>query len=150
MDYDFRWHLGDRFTLLSSGVFDFFTDAGSMMSVGGFINRPPRGSLYVGFQSYDGPFTSNVFTTALGYQLSQKWISNYSTSIDLNDAGNVSHSLLFTRVGESLLVRMGFVINESKDVFGVNLMIEPRFLPKGELAKGTRVQIPPAGAFGLE
>ena len=150
VDYDFRWHLGDRFTLLSNGVFDFFTDGGKMVNVGGFLNRPPRGSLYMGFTSYDGPFTSNVFTTALGYQLSPKWISNYSASIDLNDADNVSHSLLFTRVGESLLVRLGFVVNESKDAFGVNLMIEPRFLPKGELAKGTGVQIPPAGAFGLE
>ena len=150
VDYDFRWHVGDRFTLLSSGVFDFFSDAGRVVSVGGFITRPPRGSLYMGFNSYEGPFESNVFTTSLGYRLSTKWITNYSTAIDLKDATNVTHSLLLTRIGESILFRMGFVINESKDVFGLNFMIEPRFLPGGTLGKNAGVVVPPAGAFGLE
>lgn len=150
VDYDFRWHVGDRFTLLSNGVFDFFADAGKVVSVGGFLTRPPRGSIYMGLNSYSGPFDSTVFTTSLGYQLSPKWTTNYSTAIDLKDAMNVSHSLLLTRIGESILFRLGFVFNESKDVFGVTFMMEPRFLPGGMLGKNAGVQIPPAGAFGLE
>jgi hypothetical protein len=118
--------------------------------VGGQINRPPRGSLYVGFQSFDGPFHSEIISTSFSYQLSPKWISSYSTAIDFRDPTNVSQALNLTRIGESLLIRVGLVVNESKDVFGVNFMIEPRFLPKGSLAQSAGAQIAPAGAFGLE
>ena len=42
------------------------------------------------------------------------------------------------------------VVNESKDVFGINFMIEPRFIPGGSLGRNAGVVIPPAGAYGLE
>src|SRR5262249_53358345 len=59
-DYDFLWHVGDRTTLVSEGYMDFFGDAPKYFTVGSFINRPPRGSIYMGFRSLEGPITSNV------------------------------------------------------------------------------------------
>ena len=50
LDYDFRWHVGDRLTLVSDAIFDFFNQGQKIVSVGGFLTRPPRGSLYVGFR----------------------------------------------------------------------------------------------------
>ncbi|MCS7047660.1 MAG: hypothetical protein NZO58_14995, partial [Gemmataceae bacterium] len=49
--YAFRWHVGDRLTLVSDGIFDFFSDGQRLVSVGAFLSRPPRGSWYVGFRS---------------------------------------------------------------------------------------------------
>jgi hypothetical protein len=55
-----------------------------------------------------------------------------------------------TRIGESMLVTVGFNYDGSKDNFGVRFLVEPRFLPKLRLTSQTGIDIPPAGAFGLE
>ena len=34
LEYDFRWHVGDRFSILSDGYADFFQDGLSMVSLG--------------------------------------------------------------------------------------------------------------------
>ena len=51
---------------------------------------------------------------------------------------------------ESYSVRLGFVVNESKDYFSYTIMIEPRFLPRGQRGHLVGVNVPPAGAYGLE
>jgi hypothetical protein len=38
----------------------------------------------------------------------------------------------------------------SRDNLGLNLALEPRFLPRSRLGQVGGVQIPPAGAYGLE
>ena len=45
LDYDFRWHVGDRLTLVSDGMFDFFNQGQQILSFGAFLTRPPRGSV---------------------------------------------------------------------------------------------------------
>ncbi|MCI0334783.1 MAG: hypothetical protein L0228_16335 [Planctomycetes bacterium] len=40
--------------------------------------------------------------------------------------------------------------DQSKDNIGVSFLIEPRFLPKLNATRKTGIEIPPAGAFGLE
>ena len=149
-DYDFRWHLGDRLTFLSSGFFDFFSDGLHMMTAGMQLTRPPRGSLYLGFAKLDGPVSSDVINARFNYWLSPKWASTFRTSVDLSDTGNVGHNFAITRIGESMLIRAGFTVNESKDLFAVNFMIEPRFLPNRSRASTIGVVVPPAGALGLE
>jgi len=150
VDYDFRWHLGERFTLLSDGYFDFYDQGGQTVSVGGYMQRPDRGGLYLGYRALDGPFKSRVIQTQFDYLMSPKWVSSYMASVDLEASGNVAHRFNLTRIGESLLVRVGFVYSEAKDLFGVNFTIEPRFLPRNRLANSGGLRIPPAGAFGLE
>ena len=149
-DFDFRWHVGDRLTLLSGGIFDFFEDGQQLIHVGGFLNRPPRGNVYVGFRLLEGPIESKVLGLSYSYHMSPKWISVFGTSIDFGRGGNIGNRLALTRVGESLLVSVGLNFDESKDNLGVNLSIEPRFLPSSRLGRQTGAQIPPAGAFGLE
>ncbi len=41
-DYNFVWHVGDRLTLLSDGIFDFFDQGQKIMTMGMFLTRPPR------------------------------------------------------------------------------------------------------------
>ena len=149
-DYDARWHLGDRFTILSDGAADFFGDGLHMFSAGVLLNRPSRGNAYVGVRSINGPIKSNAIIASYNYRFSPKWISTAGTAVDFSDAGNIGQSFSITRIGESLLVTVGFNVDEGKDNVGAKLMVEPRFLPKLRLTNTTGIEVPPAGAFGLE
>ena len=149
-DYDARWHLGDRFTILSDGAADFFGNGLHMVSAGVLLNRPSRGNAYLGVRSINGPIKSNAIISTYSYRFSPKWISTAGTAIDFSDAGNIGQSFSITRIGESLLVTLGFNVDEGKDNVGAKLMVEPRFLPKLRLTNTTGIEVPPAGAFGLE
>ncbi len=149
-DYDVRWHLGDRFTIVSDGAADFFGHGLRMVSGGVLINRPTRGNAYLGLRSMSGPIDSNVLLASYNYRLSPKWISSAGIAIDFSDAGNIGQTFSMTRIGESLLVSLGFNVDEAKDNVGVKFMVEPRFLPKLSLTSRTGIEVPPAGAFGLE
>jgi hypothetical protein len=152
LDYDFKWHVGDRLTLVSDAIFDFFNQGQKIISVGGFLNRPPRGSLYMGFRIIEGPtnLNSQVLSFSYSYWMSPKWVSSFGTSIDLGSQGNIGQNLSITRVGESFLISAGFTVDAARNNVGANLIIEPRFLPKNRLSNVGGAEIPPAGAFGLE
>ena len=150
VDYDARWHVGDRLTLLSTGAFDFFDSGQRLVNVGGFLTRPPRGSLYLGLHMLDGPISSNILSTSFSYRMSDKWVSSFGMSVDLSGDGNIGQNLAVTRVGESFLVSAGFTVDASRDNVGVNLTIEPRFLPKTRLGQVGGARIPVAGTLGLE
>ncbi len=150
IDYDLRWHLGDRFSILSDGAADTFGDGLRTVSIGMLLNRPARGNFYLGFRTLQGPFDAKVLTAALNYRMSPKWIGSASASIDFGDAGNIGQSVAFTRIGESLIATIGGHIDESKDNIGVSFLVEPRFLPNLSVTRKTGIEIPPVGAFGLE
>jgi hypothetical protein len=150
LDYDLRWHLGDRFTVLSDGAADVFGDGLTTVSAGVLINRPTRGNGYLGVRTINGPVTSNVLMGSYSYRLSEKWITTAGAAFDFDDAGNIGQSFSFTRIGESMLVTMGVNVDEAKDNIGVSFMVEPRALPKLKLTRTTGIEVPPAGAFGLE
>lgn len=149
-DYDFRWHVGDRLTLLSDGIVDFFDQGQHTFSVGGFLSRPPRGSVYLGFRQVEGPIDSRVITLSYTYWMSPKWISTFGTTFDFGQEGNIGQSFSVTRIGESFLVNLGFSVDPSRNSYGVSFSIEPRFLPKSRLANVGGAHVPVAGAYGLE
>ena len=147
--YNFRWHVGDKLTLLSGGLFDFFTDGQRIATVGGFLNRPPRGAVSLQFRLIDGPITSTALIANYSYLMSPKWISTIGALIDFENKTQ-TQQLILTRIGESLLVSAGLTSNSTKDVVGVTLTVEPRFLPGARTRGAGGAQIPPAGLFGLE
>jgi lipopolysaccharide export system protein LptA len=149
VNYDFSWHVGDRFSVLSDGFFDFFTEGLQTVSVGTLLTRPLRGDVYVGFRAIEGPFSARLLNAAVNYRMSEKWILNAGGVIDLGDTGSIGERLGITRVGESLLVRLGINVDHSRDNVGAFFAVEPRFLP-GRLSSTGGVPIPPVGAFGLE
>lgn len=150
LDYDFRWHVGDRVTLLSDGYFDTFGGGLRTASVGGIITRPEIGDVYVGFRSIEGPISSSVLTATVSYRMSPKWIATAGSSYDFGNTGNIGQTVAFTRIGESFLVRVGFNIDVSRGNAGIQFSIEPRFLPSNRLGMIGGVRIPPAGARGVE
>jgi hypothetical protein len=151
LDYDFHWFVGDRLTVVSYGGYDFFSDGQRYTSVGGFISRPPRGSLYLGFNDYEGgPISSDVITGSYTYRMSPKWLSTFGTSFDLRNQGNIGESFRLTRVGESFLFSMGVNVDVSRGNVGFSVALVPRFLGHDASVSRGQIDIPPAGLYGLE
>lgn len=138
-NYDFRWQLGNRLSLFSLGVFDFFGDGQRIVQVGAALERPSRGLLRVGFMSLEGPISSEVLSLSYDYRMTEKWAANYGVNIDFGPGGNIGQNLGLTRIGESFIMTAGFTYNESKDNFGIRLNIEPRFLARNRRIAGERI-----------
>lgn len=149
VNYEFRWHVGDRFTVLSDGMADFFADGLRTFSLGGMVSRPGRGRYVVGVRNIEGPISSSILYGSTSYRVSPKWIVNYASTFDLGETGNIGQRGQIIRVGESFLVGVGFNYDNSRDNFGVRFSIEPRFL-SGKLSRVGGVPIPPVGFNGLE
>jgi hypothetical protein len=149
-DYDFRWHVGDRLTLLSSGAADFFSQGGKLFTVGGTLSRPPRGNIFFGFRSLEGPISANVLLASYSYRMSPKWASSLGLTYDLSSDGAMGETFTITRIGESFLFSVGFNADQGRDNVGVALALEPRFLPRTTFGRRTGIVVPPAGAFGIE
>ena len=147
ISYDWRWHVGDRTTLVSDGLFDVFGQGQKVFRIGGFLNRPPKGSLYMGLRVLEGPVSSNVATSSFTYQISEKWLTTYGGSVDLTGQDNIGQHLSITRVGESLLVTMGLNIDASKGNVGVGLTVVPRVFARAPNGPFDGAQIPPPQAF---
>ncbi|MCA9175954.1 MAG: hypothetical protein KDB14_15820 [Planctomycetales bacterium] len=150
LDYDYRWHLGDRLTVVSDGYFDFFNDGLRTFSLGGIINRPSRGNLYLAYRSLEGPLSSNILVASLDYRMSRKWIMHAGAVFDFGSTGNIGQSLAFTKIGESTLLRAGVSFDESRDNVSLQFAIEPRLLPSRRLRQVTGIELPPVGAAGIE
>jgi hypothetical protein len=150
LNYDWRWHVGDRLTLMSDGYADLFGEGLRMLTLGGYIGRPERGSMYVGLRSIEGPISSNILINSFSYRMSPKWIGTATSTVDFGRAGNIGQRVELTRVGESFLVSFGVNVDASRDSVGVGFAVEPRFLPLTRRGYVGGVQIPPAGARGLE
>jgi hypothetical protein len=149
LSYDFRWHLGDRFSILSDAHADLFSDGLRTISLAAMVTRPGRARYLTGIRSIEGPISSAIWYGTTNIRLSPKWIFNYGSSYDFGDTGNIGQRGQIIRVGESFLVGLGFNYDHSRDNFGVRFSIEPRFLA-GPLSRVGGVPIPPVGAFGLE
>ncbi len=150
VDYDFRWHLGDRLTLLSDGFFDFFTDGLRTYTAGALVSRPGRGNVYVGYRGVVGPFRSDIMLANLDYRMSRKWILSASGSYDFGPTGNIGQTASVTRIGESVLIKVGVLSDTSRDNVTAVFSIEPRFFPKGRLGRLGGVRVPATGVEGLE
>jgi hypothetical protein len=150
LDYDFRWHVGDRFTILSDGYADFFGDGLRMVTFGGLVSRPEQGRFYLGYRFIDGPISSSIVHASLTYRMGQKWAAIAGTSFDLGSTGNIGQRLDLVKIGESALLRFGISMDESRDNLGIHLSIEPRFLASRRFSRRTGLELPPVGAYGLE
>lgn len=149
-DYDFRWYVGDRVTLVSSGAADFFSGGQEELSFGAFLNRPQRGNVYLGYYFLDGDIRSNIIATSFTYRMSEKWAATFGTTFNISPSVNIGQSFTVTRIGESFLTTVGVTVDASRGTVGASFMIEPRALGQDRLIKARGLEIPPAGVYGLE
>ncbi len=101
--YDFRYHLGDRVTLLSDGYADWFNDGLRSVSAGVRTSRPGVGDVYMGLVSLEGPISATVLRSSYDYRLNEKWILTAASTYDFGNTGNVGQTVSVTRIGESML-----------------------------------------------
>tara|TARA_R110002049_G_scaffold4601_5_gene32699 strand:- start:973153 stop:976428 length:3276 start_codon:yes stop_codon:yes gene_type:complete len=148
--YDMRYHIGDRFSILSDGYYDAFDDGLRTISAGFVTSRPGKGDIYLGLLSIEGPISSTVLRSTIDYRMNEKWIMSAGTTYDFGRTGNVGQSLALTRIGESMLIRLGVNVDEGRDNVGFGFSIEPRFWPKPRLGRIGGQLIPPPGVEGLE
>lgn len=150
LDYDFRWHVGDRLSLVSDGYFDFFSQGLRTASFGANIGRPEVGSAYVGFRTIEGPISSNILSAVMNYRMSDKWGVKAGGEVDFGATGNIGQRLDLVYIGESFLWQLGFNYDVSRENLGFRFGFEPRFASRGKLFRPGGVAIPPAGTRWLE
>ena len=148
--YEARYHIGDRYSLMSDGYIDFFDGGLSSISAGVQTSRPGKGNWYVGLLSLEGPVSSTVVRTLMNYRMNEKWIISGGTTYDFGKTGNVGQSFGLTRIGESLLIQLGVNVDSGRDNIGAGFTIEPRFWPSQRLGRIGGQLIPPPGVEGLE
>lgn len=148
--FNMLYHVGDRVTLLSDGYFDFFRDGLRSVSAGVRSSRPGVGEMYVGLLSLEGPISSTALRTSLDYRLNEKWIASGGTIYDFGNTGNVGQTFAITRIGESMLLRLGINVDRGRDNVGIGFSIEPRFWPTARLGRIGGQLIPPPGVEGVE
>ena len=147
--YDFRWHVGDRTTILSTADVDFFSGGQQLYTIGALLARTPRGSLYLGFNEFGGPIDASVLVGSYTYRMSPKWASSFGTALNLRGM-NIGQNFQLTRIGESFLMTFGFNVDYSRNNVGVTFNLEPRFLSRTQFASRSGIDLPMAGAYGLE
>lgn len=128
LDYDFRWYVGDRFSLLSSGVFDTFSGGQRIVRAGAQSHRPGLGSIYLGLDHIEGPLDATYFNINASYRMNEKYSVEYGTSFDIKDGRNQGQSLSIARMGESFMFSLGFSYDWSRNSVGVSLNFIPTFL----------------------
>jgi hypothetical protein len=147
--YDFRWHVGDRTTVFSTADVDFFSGGQQLYTVGALLSRTPRGSFYIGFNEFGGPINAAVLTGSYTYRMSPKWASSFGTALNLT-GNNIGQNFQLVRSGESFLMTFGFNVDYSRNNVGVTFNLEPRFLSRTQFASRSGIDLPVAGAYGLE
>ena len=150
VNYNFRWHVGDRLTVLSDASRDFFSQGMRTFSVGATLARPPNVNLYMGVRTFSGPFNYNTLTFSQSYLLSPKWMATASTSYAFTGGGNIGETFSFTRIGEAFVTNVSFYVDAGKGNQGVNFNISPRFLGQQMLQRMGAGGVPLPGMYGLE
>jgi hypothetical protein len=128
LDYNFLWHVGDRFSLFSEGLYDFFNDGQNLTRIGGVWNRPDRGSFGLTLDQFSGIVERTYLSLNIGYAMNEKYSMSYRTSYDIrNNWENVGHNFMFERTGESFRLLVGAVYSEALSEWSFSLGIEPVF-----------------------
>ena len=148
--YDFRYHIGDRVSLVSDGFFDFFSQGLRTVSVGAYAQRPEVGNIFLGVRSIEGPLSSNIITGTGTYRMSDKWGLKGGFQVDFGETGTIGQRLGVVYIGESFLLEIAANYDANRDNLGIRFGFEPRFLPRPKLFRPGGVAIAPAGSRWLE
>lgn len=150
IDYNFKWHVGDRVSLVSDGYFDLFSQGLRTASFGANISRPEIGNAYIGYRMIEGPISSNILSAALTYRMSDKWGVKAGGQVDFGQTGSIGQTLSLVYIGESFLWQFGFNYDYSRENFGFRFGFEPRFNRRPRLFRPGGSAIPPASSRWLE
>jgi hypothetical protein len=152
--YNWQWFLGDRTSIVSYGWFEFWNIGGqpifntnvnrhndpfglNVITSGISINRPPRGTAYIGYTVINtGPINTSALTTSVNYWLSPKWYGSYSTMYDFGNAILLASMFSFTRIGADYLTTIGLTVDPQRNSYMFAFMLSPRLSPNIRFGSG--------------
>jgi hypothetical protein len=124
IDYDFRWQIGERTSILSQGYFDPFDGGSRSFNIGILTERTDRLRFYFGFYHLDPVGTSaTVFSTT--YIINPKYAFTWSSSYNFGESQNLGQSLMITRTGSDLQVSLGLGWDPLRDNFNATFEVYP-------------------------
>jgi hypothetical protein len=146
LDYNYRWHIGDRTSVLSTGVWEPL-DGTNTQSVTLAMQRPPRSLLSAFYSHYvSGPFESNFVGFNSSYRFSYKYAGYIATSVDLSQLNQVSYQFGFTRIGLDFITHLTVNYTAGREDFGFRFEILPRVAPRRAFGRGVLTTLP----YGVE
>lgn len=135
LEYDWTWNIGDRTALTSSGWVDPETGGPRVFTFGGYLNRPDRTNLFLGYRQID-PLESKAVTAAVTYVFSPKYAMTASTTYDFGTNQALSNALVLTRMGSDVQVSLGLTYNALTNAVGVAFEILPNLVQPGKRVPG--------------
>lgn len=156
--YDFEWFIGDRTSIVSTGWFEFWEVQGNpilvtnprhtndpfglnVVTAGVSVNRPPRGSVYLGYSVINtGPIQTSALNASFNYWMSPKWYTSFATSYDFGNAILLAATFSLTKIGPDFLTSVGLTVDPQRQNYTFGFEIAPRFSPNVRLgsAVGSR------------
>jgi hypothetical protein len=123
LQYDWKWNVGDRTALVSSGWFEPFSGGAQQWDFGLNINRPDQTNFYLAYRQID-PVNSKAVVASIIYPFSAKYAMTASTVWDFG-AHVSNYSLMLSRMGTDIMVGLGLTYNSTLNTFGVAFEIMP-------------------------
>ena len=146
IDYDYKWHLGDRTSIISTGSWEPL-DGTQTATVAAMVQRPPRQSLTLFASHYvSGPFLSNFIGGTTSYRFSEKYAAYLGTAVDLSQFNKVSWQAGVTRVGLDFITTTSVAFNASARTFGFQFDILPKIAPASSRTHNMAQTLP----FGVD
>lgn len=127
IDYDFRWQIGERTSLVAQGMIDPFTDGARSLNVGMLIERTERLRFYFGYYKLD-PVGTNAFVHSVSYVINPKYSVTWSSSYDFGGGHNLGQAFMITRTGSDLQVSLGLGWDPLRNNFNATFEVYPTVL----------------------
>jgi len=142
LDYNYRWHLGDRTSLLSTGAWEPL-DGTNSQNLTIAMQRPPRSLISAFYSHYDsGPFSSNFVGFNVSYRFSYKYAGYVASAVDLAQLDNVSYQFGFTRLGLDFITHLTVNYTAGRNDFGFRFEILPRVATRRSFGRGILSTLP--------
>lgn len=127
IDYDFRWQIGERTSLIAQGMIDPFQDGARSFNAGLLIERTERLRFYFGYYKLD-PVGTNAFVHSVSYIINPKYSVSWSSSYDFGGTHNLGQAFMITRTGSDLQVSLGLGWDPLRNNFNATFEIYPTVL----------------------
>ncbi len=135
LKYDWVWHVGDRFSLLSDGWYEPLDHGPRTFTFAGQIARPDNALLLLGYTHLD-PLRTRQVTAALVFPFSSKYSMMATSGYDFGNNIQIN-SFVLTRVGTDVQVSIGINYNSILSNFGFTFEIFPNLLPAAKRVPGS-------------
>ncbi|HYT91613.1 MAG TPA: hypothetical protein VEL76_23070 [Gemmataceae bacterium] len=134
LKYDYKWHIGDRLTVVSDGWYEPLSHGTRTWMAGVEINRPDSTMFSFTYREID-PLLTRMVTAVVTYPFSYKYSVSLIASYDFGN--NIQmNGITLTRYGTDLQVNMGLYVNSVVNTVSFTFEVFPNLLPGNKRVTG--------------